>query len=150
MQSIIQNDFFPKFSNWQNTHTHTNVNMINKIQNQLKIVRYPSYSQLLTHSYHSPRSSPPHTKRDIPPRLPTKKQRSQSLTPIQPGQTMTARSTVRNLNGKYCSADGVVTGEYFFQILSYFLSNSIISLTFISFSHQQEKMANQMEHSTKS
>lgn len=76
-------------------------------------IRYPSYSQLIgiNHSY-SPRSSPPHVKRDIPPRLPTKKQRSQSLTPVQPGQTMTACSTLRNLNGKYCSADGVKLGNY--------------------------------------
>lgn len=32
-------------------------------------------------------SSPPRTKRDVPPRLPSKKQRSQSLTPVQPQQT---------------------------------------------------------------
>ncbi|XP_031617097.1 breast cancer anti-estrogen resistance protein 3 homolog isoform X2 [Contarinia nasturtii] len=75
--------------------------------------RYPSYSQLIgiNHSYHSPRSSPPHIKRDIPPRLPTKKQRSHSLTPVQPGQTMTACSTKRNLNEKYCSADGIIRAK---------------------------------------
>lgn len=80
------------------------------------IVRYPSYSQLLIGhipSYHSPRSSPPHIKRDIPPRLPSKKQRSHSLIPIQPGLAMTACSTVRNLSEKYNSADGILTGEYF-------------------------------------
>lgn len=63
-------------------------------------------------SYHSPRSSPPHIKRDIPPRLPSKKQRSLSLTPVQPGQTMTACSTVRNFSGTYSSGDGILTGEY--------------------------------------
>lgn len=48
-------------------------------------------------------SSPPRTKRDVPPRLPSKKQRSQSLTPVQPQQPQ------RILNGeKYCSADGVI------------------------------------------
>lgn len=82
--------------------------------------RYPSYSQLIgiNHSY-SPRSSPPHVKRDIPPRLPTKKQRSQSLTPnqpIHPGQAMTACSTLRNFSEKYNSADGVVLGKYDFHL----------------------------------
>lgn len=47
-------------------------------------------------------SSPPRTKRDVPPRLPSKKQRSQSLTPVQP-------QAQRILNNeKYCSADGVI------------------------------------------
>lgn len=48
-------------------------------------------------------SSPPRTKRDVPPRLPSKKQRSQSLTPVQPPQTQRVMS-----NEKYCSADGVI------------------------------------------
>lgn len=77
-------------------------------------IRYPSYAQLaaINYSYRSPRSSPPHIKRDIPPRLPTKKQRSQSLTPIQPGQTMTACSTIRNSAEKYSSGDiGVIRGN---------------------------------------
>lgn len=87
-----------------NTNTHT--------KQQRNIVRYPSYSQLLIGHIYSPRSSPPHIKRDIPPRLPSKKQRSQSLTPIQPGQTMTACSTVRNFSDKYNSADGILAGEY--------------------------------------
>jgi hypothetical protein len=46
-------------------------------------------------------SSPPRTKRDIPPRLPSKKQRSQSLTPAQP-------QAQRILTpDKYNSGDGV-------------------------------------------
>ncbi|XP_055295653.1 breast cancer anti-estrogen resistance protein 3 homolog isoform X3 [Sitodiplosis mosellana] len=68
----------------------------------------PLNSPSLVNVGFSPRSSPPHVKRDIPPRLPSKKQRSHSLTPIQPGQTMTACSIIRNSNEKYCSADGVV------------------------------------------
>lgn len=44
-------------------------------------------------------SSPPRTKRETPPRLPSKKQRSQSLTPLQGAQTAQQR---------YCSADGVI------------------------------------------
>lgn len=48
-------------------------------------------------------SSPPRTKRDVPPRLPSKKQRSQSLTPVQP-QTQ----RILNSNEKYQSADGVI------------------------------------------
>lgn len=100
------------------THIHNEKHEIIFIHTN-NIVRYPSYSQLLIGhhipSYHSPRSSPPHIKRDIPPRLPSKKQRSQSLTPIQPlypGQTMTACSTVRNFSEKCNSADGILTGEY--------------------------------------
>jgi SH2 domain-containing protein 3C len=49
-------------------------------------------------------SSPPRTKRDVPPRLPSKKQRSQSLTPVQPQQTQ----RILNSNEKYNSADGVI------------------------------------------
>lgn len=56
-------------------------------------------------------SSPPRTKRDTPPRLPSKKQRSQSLTPIQPGQTMTVCAVSRFAHEKYCSADGVIQGK---------------------------------------
>lgn len=48
-------------------------------------------------------SSPPRTKRDVPPRLPSKKQRSQSLTPVQP------QIAQRILGSdKYMSADGVI------------------------------------------
>ncbi|KAL7046063.1 hypothetical protein ACKWTF_002466 [Chironomus riparius] len=47
-----------------------------------------------TNTYRSPMSSPPRIKRDIPPRLPSKKQRSQSLTPsqLQIQRTMTIDS----------------------------------------------------------
>lgn len=64
-------------------------------------------------------SSPPRTKRDTPPRLPSKKQRSQSLTPIQPGQPMTVYAVSRFANEKYCSADGVIQGKWqaLYQIL---------------------------------
>lgn len=48
-------------------------------------------------------SSPPRTKRDVPPRLPSKKQRSQSLTPVQQQQNQRIFN-----NEKYMSADGVV------------------------------------------
>lgn len=47
-------------------------------------------------------SSPPRTKRETPPRLPSKKQRSQSLTPGH------AQKTAQE---KYCSADGVINGN---------------------------------------
>lgn len=60
-----------------------------------------SFSQQPT-TYRSPMSSPPRTKRDVPPRLPSKKQRSQSLTPLQVGQN------ARIAHEKYCSADGVI------------------------------------------
>lgn len=51
-------------------------------------------------------SSPPRTKRDTPPKLPSKKQqRSQSLTPIQGA---IANGQVQD---KYCSADGVIQGK---------------------------------------
>ncbi|XP_058056767.1 breast cancer anti-estrogen resistance protein 3 homolog [Anopheles bellator] len=60
--------------------------------------RYNPYTQQ-TNSYRSPMSSPPRTKRETPPRLPSKKQRSQSLTPIHGAQGVQQR---------YCSADGVI------------------------------------------
>lgn len=50
-------------------------------------------------------SSPPRVKRETPPRLPSKKQRSQSLTPIQQGHSQ------RTNPEKYCSADGVIRGN---------------------------------------
>lgn len=53
-------------------------------------------------------SSPPRTKRDIPPRLPSKKQRSQSLTPQQAAQTQSQHSANPE---KYSSADGVIRGH---------------------------------------
>lgn len=64
--------------------------------------RFNSYNQT-TNTYRSPMSSPPRTKRDVPPRLPSKKQRSQSLTPMQ---QQTQR--ILNSNEKYQSADGVI------------------------------------------
>lgn len=51
-------------------------------------------------------SSPPRTKRDVPPRLPSKKQRSQSLTPAQ-----AQNQRFLNNNDKYQSADGVIGPE---------------------------------------
>uniref|UniRef100_A0A336LT25 CSON004076 protein n=1 Tax=Culicoides sonorensis TaxID=179676 RepID=A0A336LT25_CULSO len=67
-------------------------------------------------SYRSPMSSPPPrtTKRDVPPRLPSKKQRSQSLTPLQPSniQNMVAGRVISSIpQEKYCSADGVIQGH---------------------------------------
>ncbi|XP_059617974.1 SH2 domain-containing protein 3C [Phlebotomus argentipes] len=63
--------------------------------------RYNPYNQQVAHR--SPVSSPPRTKRDVPPRLPAKKQRSQSLTPIQPNAVQKQE--------KYSSADGVINGS---------------------------------------
>ncbi|XP_055543891.1 breast cancer anti-estrogen resistance protein 3 homolog isoform X1 [Wyeomyia smithii] len=60
--------------------------------------RYNPYTQQ-TNTYRSPMSSPPRTKRETPPRLPSKKQRSQSLTPLQ---------GVQSTQQRYCSADGVI------------------------------------------
>ncbi|XP_055381898.1 breast cancer anti-estrogen resistance protein 3 homolog isoform X2 [Condylostylus longicornis] len=57
-----------------------------------------SYNNTVS-THRSPMSSPPRTKRDTPPRLPSKKQRSQSLTPLQ---------SIHSQNGdKYCSVDGI-------------------------------------------
>lgn len=52
-------------------------------------------------------SSPPRTKRDVPPRLPSKKQRSQSLTPAQQQQSQIQR-IINGSSDKYNSADGIV------------------------------------------
>lgn len=60
-------------------------------------------------TYRSPMSSPPRTKRDVPPRLPSKKQRSQSLTPAQQQQSQIQR-IINVSNDKYNSADGIVDG----------------------------------------
>ncbi|XP_063700287.1 breast cancer anti-estrogen resistance protein 3 homolog [Culicoides brevitarsis] len=71
-----------------------------------------SVNQMST--YRSPMSSPPpRTKRDVPPRLPSKKQRSQSLTPLQPSsvQNMVAGRVLNVSQDKYCSADGVIQGN---------------------------------------
>ncbi|XP_067621800.1 breast cancer anti-estrogen resistance protein 3 homolog isoform X1 [Eurosta solidaginis] len=58
---------------------------------------------------HSPMSSPPRVKRDIPPRLPSKKQRSQSLTPAHVTPTNSIR---QSRNSESCSsADGVIQGN---------------------------------------
>lgn len=67
--------------------------------------RFNSYNQS-NNTYRSPMSSPPRTKRDVPPRLPSKKQRSQSLTPVQPPQAQRILSSE-----KYMSADGVIGPE---------------------------------------
>lgn len=53
-------------------------------------------------------SPPPRTKRDVPPRLPSKKQRSQSLTPVQQQQNQRMF-----FEEKYMSADGVIQNEHF-------------------------------------
>ncbi|XP_053673186.1 breast cancer anti-estrogen resistance protein 3 homolog [Anopheles nili] len=63
--------------------------------------RYNPYTQQAG-SYRSPMSSPPRTKRETPPRLPSKKQRSQSLTPLHGAQGGQQR---------YNSADGVISGS---------------------------------------
>lgn len=66
-------------------------------------LRYNPYN-----SYKSPVHSPPRTKRETPPRLPSKKQRSQSLTPAEingrPQQTVSPRGPEEKSN----SADGVI------------------------------------------
>ena len=66
-------------------------------------LRYNPYN-----SYKSPVHSPPRTKRETPPRLPSKKQRSQSLTPAEingrPQQTVSPRGSDEKSN----SADGVI------------------------------------------
>ncbi|XP_055684873.1 SH2 domain-containing protein 3C isoform X2 [Lutzomyia longipalpis] len=64
--------------------------------------RYNPYNQQIG-NHRSPVSSPPRTKRDVPPRLPSKKQRSQSLTPIQP--------SAGQKQEKYSSADGIINGS---------------------------------------
>jgi SH2 domain-containing protein 3C len=56
-------------------------------------------------------SSPPRTKRDVPPRLPSKKQRSQSLTPVQQHHLPPSAQRILNNNEKYQSADGVITND---------------------------------------
>ncbi|XP_036232409.1 breast cancer anti-estrogen resistance protein 3 homolog isoform X2 [Bactrocera oleae] len=54
---------------------------------------------------HSPMSSPPRVKREIPPRLPSKKQRSQSLTPAH----VTPTSIRQSHKSESCSsADGII------------------------------------------
>lgn len=58
-------------------------------------------------TYRSPMSSPPRTKRDVPPRLPSKKQRSQSLTPAQQQQSQIQRIINVSSNDKYNSIDGL-------------------------------------------
>ncbi|XP_037042558.1 breast cancer anti-estrogen resistance protein 3 homolog isoform X3 [Bradysia coprophila] len=66
----------------------------------------PLHSPSLSTSGFSPMSSPPRTKRETPPRLPSKKHRSQSLTPNQ------GQGSIRGSGqDKYCSADGVIQGN---------------------------------------
>ncbi|CAD7085603.1 unnamed protein product [Hermetia illucens] len=67
-------------------------------------LRFSSYTQQTNgNNFRSPMSSPPRTKRDTPPRLPSKKQRSQSLTPVQAAVSSSVQSVE-----KYCSADGMI------------------------------------------
>lgn len=55
-------------------------------------------------------SSPPRTKRDIPPKLPSKKQqRSHSLTPSQ--TTPGGYTDNNHSQDKFCSGDGFIQGE---------------------------------------
>lgn len=107
-------------SNWHSKLFYTFLFQIQSKCVKTKI-RYTPYNQQIGNynSYRSPMSSPPRTKRDTPPRLPSKKQRSQSLTPIQPGQPMTVYAVSRFANEKYCSADGVIQGkcQALYQIL---------------------------------
>lgn len=120
------NIFFSKFLTRTSTHPYTKTKTKNILpKKKTKICRFTPYNQQIGNynSYRSPMSSPPRTKRDIPPRLPTKKQRSQSLIPLQPGQTMTACSIIRtDPSDKYCSIDGVVQGKYR-QQQKYFFSS---------------------------
>lgn len=63
-----------------------------------------------SNTYRSPMSSPPRTKRDIPPRLPSKKQRSQSLTPAQQQQqAQQAQRIIHSSCDKYNNGDGTGT-----------------------------------------
>lgn len=83
--------------------------LCNKANKDSRNSRFNPYTQQNSNTYRSPMSSPPRVKRETPPRLPSKKQRSQSLTPVQPGQ---AQRTNTNTNPeKYCSADGVIRGN---------------------------------------
>lgn len=78
-------------------------------------LRYNPYKEQASYnSFRSPMSSPPRTKREIPPRLPSKKQRSQSLTPSQQQQQQQGQNGQGRGGGmqeKYCSADGVIQGN---------------------------------------
>lgn len=59
-------------------------------------------------SYRSPVHSPPRTKREIPPRLPNKKQRSHSLTPAEMNGRGLSLSTHGSIDERNSSADGVI------------------------------------------
>ncbi|KAG8335602.1 hypothetical protein J6590_064314 [Homalodisca vitripennis] len=59
-------------------------------------------------SYRSPVHSPPRTKREIPPRLPSKKQRSHSLTPSEMNGKGLSLSTHGSIDERSNSADGVI------------------------------------------
>ncbi|KAJ6650034.1 Breast cancer anti-estrogen resistance protein 3 like [Pseudolycoriella hygida] len=72
----------------------------NQFSNQ-RSAASPLHSPSLSYSGFSPMSSPPRTKRETPPRLPSKKHRSQSLAPSQS----------QGSNRTTGSADGVVQGN---------------------------------------
>lgn len=92
----------------KNRRVYTKYSNTKFIKKNKKFVRFTPYNQQGNYnSYRSPMSSPPRTKRETPPRLPSKKHRSQSLTPSQ-GQGSN-RVTGQD---KYCSADGVIQGEW--------------------------------------
>lgn len=77
-------------------------------------IRYNPYKEQANYnSFRSPMSSPPRTKRETPPRLPSKKQRSQPLTPTQQNQNGQSGpgGGNRGLQEKYSSADGVIQGN---------------------------------------
>lgn len=59
-------------------------------------------------SYRSPVHSPPRTKRDIPPRLPSKKQRSHSITQAEINGRGLSLSTHGSIDERSNSADGVI------------------------------------------
>lgn len=59
-------------------------------------------------SYRSPVHSPPRTKREIPPRLPSKKQRSHSLTPSEMNGRGLSLSIHGSIDDRSNSADGVI------------------------------------------
>lgn len=100
------------------TRTHTQPRRFNPYTAQQQQQPGTSAFGNYNNSYRSPMSSPPRTKRDVPPKLPSKKQqRSQSLTPVQPsaalrsGAGADAMATGGGPADKYCSADGVCRGR---------------------------------------
>ncbi|XP_075214377.1 breast cancer anti-estrogen resistance protein 3 homolog isoform X2 [Lycorma delicatula] len=69
--------------------------------------------RLNSYNYRSPVHSPPRSKREIPPRLPSKKQRSQSLTPSEAnGRVALSAIPHRNsVDDRSNSADGMISSD---------------------------------------